>query len=361
MMETKEEEEEEKEEELDPKSISLALMKLFGRWQLQSSSSSSSHSEEGEEREAEIMDPTMRAFLKLYGRWKMSHNNELDDNKYNEEEDTRRKERWFVGSAEEQELLHLREDLLLSSSSSSSSSGSDTEEESTTLWTTRQRLFETARIAFGHGVEEDNDDDMMIPNQRLAIHAIQILQEQEMQQQCSSVSWDEQHFVCIVATSSCIGTAAGMDSYGENKHRFAYRVRIENLHPSQTIQLLGRTWRMQGGHSRRRAALAAMAPVTTSENHDDDDDNEDVVEVNAPTTGVVGHLPVLKPRQVFEYMSGCELTGEGTMEGYLHFCVVDPSTPSAMVGDPVEALEESDDFVQFKVAVKPFPLVATGT
>ena len=72
---------------------------------------------------------------------------------------------------------------------------------------------------------------------------------------------------------------------------------------------------------------------------------------------LVGHLPVLQPGQVFEYMSGTDLVNtHGVMQGHFYMARVPPKTPSARSGDHVEALNVGD---KFEVAVAPFPLVAT--
>jgi uncharacterized protein affecting Mg2+/Co2+ transport len=71
---------------------------------------------------------------------------------------------------------------------------------------------------------------------------------------------------------------------------------------------------------------------------------------------VVGHLPVLRPGQVFEYTSGTELaTAKGIMRGHLYMARVPEGAISAKSGDDIEALKLSD---KLKVAVSPFPLDA---
>lgn len=70
----------------------------------------------------------------------------------------------------------------------------------------------------------------------------------------------------------------------------------------------------------------------------------------------VGHLPVLRPGQCFEYMSGTDLaTTHGQMSGKFYMAYVPPGTPSAKTGDHVEALTSDDN--KFQVKVGPFPLV----
>ena len=70
----------------------------------------------------------------------------------------------------------------------------------------------------------------------------------------------------------------------------------------------------------------------------------------------MGQLPVIKPGEAFEYMSGCELeTPKGTMEGSFHLAKVPSDTPSAMIGNTIPAFSSPD---KFEVPVKPFPLEA---
>ena len=139
---------------------------------------------------------------------------------------------------------------------------------------------------------------------------------------------------------SCIGkTASGSAPTSDTKHRFAYRIRVENLPENdKTVQLLGRTWKIQDD-----SGLDPGNPIV----------------VKAPTTGAVGHLPVLHPGEVFEYMSGCELaTKTGTMSGMFHMATVPPKTRYAMVGDPVDAFQSDQ---KFELAVQLFPLIADDT
>lgn len=79
------------------------------------------------------------------------------------------------------------------------------------------------------------------------------------------------------------------------------------------------------------------------------------------TMVVVGHLPVLQPGQVFEYMSGCDLfTKHGTMKGSFHMAIVDGSTRSAIVGDPIDVFGEQNPIV-FEMPVHEFALEADDT
>lgn len=76
---------------------------------------------------------------------------------------------------------------------------------------------------------------------------------------------------------------------------------------------------------------------------------------------VVGHLPVLQPGQVFEYISGCDLfTKHGTMKGSFHMAIVDGSTRSAIVGDPIDVFGEQNPIV-FEMPVHEFALEADDT
>jgi len=214
---------------------------------------------------------------------------------------------------------------------SSSSSGDDID---TSLWTSREAVRSAIQTAF-----RTPTSMATTTQQRFAILTIHWLQDVEQMIQRSSVSTE--HGLRVVATSSCIGIASsGSALINETKHRFAYRIRVENLADSEsTVQIVGRTWSIQ-------------------EDGDSTGYTPDPVIVNAPTTGAVGHLPVLPPGHVFEYMSGCELaTTTGTMGGLFHMAVVDEKTPSAMVGDPIDAFQ-SPGSEKFELAVQPFPLIA---
>ena len=137
----------------------------------------------------------------------------------------------------------------------------------------------------------------------------------------------------------------------ESKYRFAYRVRVENV-GEQHVQLLGRFWYIQElnpttSPSKKSSQSPSIQPERTS---------TPPIVVDAPVTGVVGHLPVLGPGQVFQYMSGTDLTTtRGVMEGHFYMAKVPPGTPSATSGDDVEALKAND---KLQVTVAPFPLEA---
>ena len=210
-----------------------------------------------------------------------------------------------------------------------------------------------------------------------AIRAYQILQEQRQILRLSSTSLDDQHAVQVTAFSKCIGRSLSRPprrhrrpqqpqqqlqqplsslstktttTTSSNKYRFAYRIRIENRHDTDTFQLLGRTWY-----------------IVQDDNHDDDNsssgDHENheetrpILRVHAPDTGAVGQFPVLPPGQAFEYTSGAEVTSSGHMRGCFYLAPVPRKTPSATVGMRVPALEESSQSdQQFAVTVQPFPL-----
>jgi uncharacterized protein affecting Mg2+/Co2+ transport len=71
---------------------------------------------------------------------------------------------------------------------------------------------------------------------------------------------------------------------------------------------------------------------------------------------IVGHLPVLRPGQCFEYMSGTDLvTTRGMMSGKFYMARVPPGTPSAKTGDHVQALQRDNN--KFQVNIATFPLV----
>jgi ApaG protein len=49
----------------------------------------------------------------------------------------------------------------------------------------------------------------------------------------------------------------------------------------------------------------------------------------------VGHLPVIRPGEAFEYRSGCELhTLTGTLSGSFYMTEVDDVAESCQIGDP---------------------------
>lgn len=206
-----------------------------------------------------------------------------------------------------------------------------------TQWTTVNVLQKAIKYAMRRTPPADAEKRRLY--QQWAIRAFQLLQDQENMQRLSSTSIEGG--VRVTCTSRCVGRTitigreASSISQAATKFRFAYRVRIENVSPDQTMQLLGRTWVIQD-YSR------------------DGEPVGEPVRVHAPQTGAVGKLPVLQPGQAFEYMSSCELTTKtGVMNGCFHLCRVEPDTPSAQVGMRVAAFESPD---RFEVAVAAFPL-----
>lgn len=75
----------------------------------------------------------------------------------------------------------------------------------------------------------------------------------------------------------------------------------------------------------------------------------------------VGNLPVLGPGELFEYISGADITTSfGAMEGFFYMAQVDmQTTESSHVGDKeVEALSwKSNDERRFEMPVGRFGLV----
>ncbi len=76
----------------------------------------------------------------------------------------------------------------------------------------------------------------------------------------------------------------------------------------------------------------------------------------------MGHLPVIRPGESFEYDSKCELgTKKGSMRGWFHMALVPAATKSAQVGDPIDVLlnkDDEEDEIFFKVPVGPFTLTS---
>lgn len=218
----------------------------------------------------------------------------------------------------------------------------------------------------------------------------------------------------VVATSALMMRPA---SSGTRKYRFCYRIRVENIADmidaaalknkneieTQTdgkeegsedkdgkegsedvehraVQILGRTWNISergtSTSSWHKTSSSSVLQrlleegVITGITNDGKNGNTDgdgsnalrvVQTVNEPRTGAVGHLPVLGPGEVFEYMSGADIaTPTGAMEGCFHMASVDmQKTDSAHVGDQVESLTwKPNDKRRFEMPVGRFGLVA---
>jgi len=222
----------------------------------------------------------------------------------------------------------------------------------------------------------------------------------------SSVYTDYGHGVRVVV-SSCLMMRQGVSK----QNRFAYRVRVENILDviddlkkkdegnnssessedaadideeeksssdgieTRAIQLLGRSWTiLERGplHKTPTSLLQRLLEEGVVANTDDnvesaggEDINEDefrvVQTVTEKRTGAVGHHPVLGPGEVFEYMSGADIsTPTGAMEGIFHMAQVNMQTcDSAHIGDDVDALKwKVDDERLFDMPVARFGFVA---
>ncbi len=102
-------------------------------------------------------------------------------------------------------------------------------------------------------------------------------------------------FTCSVA----VRYLAEQSDPGKQQHAFAYTVTVRNTGPV-TAQLIGRHW-----------------TVTDAHGHVD--------EVRG--LAVVGHQPVLKPGEQFEYTSWTRIaSAQGTMRGTF-FCMTDEARP----------------------------------
>jgi uncharacterized protein affecting Mg2+/Co2+ transport len=206
-------------------------------------------------------------------------------------------------------------------------------------WTTPSHLREAVRIAFRFS---SSSSSLHSELHGWAIRAIQIIQDQNTIWDHSSVSFTPDETVRVTATSRFLGTSSSVPITANfspliPKYRFAYRIRVENVSKnSTTVQLLGRYW--------------CIAEERNDDDHDDNDD-DGIIEVDAPYTGAVGQLPVLKPGQVFEYVSGTELaTSTGSMLGHLYMATVPDKTRSGKSGDNVTAVTTET----FQAPVKPF-------
>jgi len=257
-------------------------------------------------------------------------------------------------------------------------------------------LMNAVRIAFRAPlVSPTPSNEETLPKQTIiqrrhkdAIDVSNLLSEQlRMWSGKSSISVDVERGVRVVATSSCLmrsSSSVGVSGLDKQSYKFAYRIRVENIadllddaktQPSsksdddsnkssvehRAIQLLGRTWRISECRPKNQKPSSVLQRLLeTNENNQGDETQDELKEVqlvNEPRTGAVGHLPVLGPGEVFEYMSGAELsTPTGQMEGCFHMANVDMQlTDSAHVGNPVEALSwASDDERRFEAKVGKF-------
>ncbi len=207
---------------------------------------------------------------------------------------------------------------------------------------TSDDLINAVRIAFrapltsptpSSGEETLSRQSIIQRRQRDAIDTAQILSAQlENWSDKSSVSVDLDHGVRVVATSSCLMTSSTVPP-GQYTYKYAYRIRVENIvdlidakkealgdEPSDSavenraVQLLGRTWRISevrpknANHVSTLQRLLEDGALTKEggqhNDHEDEEETREVQVVNEPRTGAVGHLPVLGPGEVFEYMSG---------------------------------------------------------
>jgi uncharacterized protein affecting Mg2+/Co2+ transport len=225
-----------------------------------------------------------------------------------------------------------------------------------------------------------------------------------------------------VATSSLIrrpveGSSIGVGTMG--KYGYIYRIRVENIsdiidnnddseslssndeQSIRSVQLLGRRWIIserrndlnsesitsklkrvleegvtEEGVHETRTTPSIMKQVQLHQSlmraKDDTEKNSGVEEkgqrdpqlrvvqtVDEPRTGAVGHFPVIRPGEVFSYMSGADLsTPSGCMEGCFYMAFVDVSTNSAQMGEDVEALKwKSSDIRKFEMPISIFGLI----
>lgn len=203
-----------------------------------------------------------------------------------------------------------------------------------------------------------------------AISAFSLLNEQlNLWGGKSSVTADLERGVRVVCTSACMSTSG--KTSGKN-NRYAYRIRVENIRDlvnnetrteeeDSSFQLLGRTWKIFDYGSKKLDPLQLLLAKDGTATEEDDDAAADAVKLRDivvdPKGGAVGHFPVIRPGEVFEYMSGCEVRDEGGMEGSFYMAVVDSETDSAIDQDEVEALHwKDDDPRRFKAEVNRFGL-----
>jgi len=165
-------------------------------------------------------------------------------------------------------------------------------------------------------------------------------------------------------------------SKGDISNRFAYRIRVENTgivkdgsSGGRPIQLLGRFWSIQEEGENASEAVEVKAPKTGAGKL-----NKSIkincickwslymhcIYIVCLDMHKVGHLPVIHPGEIFEYMSGCEIsTNTGSLSGYFYMADVEEDTQSAMCGENAEALNWNDERT-FQMPVGPFRLVKGG-
>ena len=199
----------------------------------------------------------------------------------------------------------------------------------------------------GQDIDKALEKIDIIRMQKVAIDSINLLEDQKLMWDRTSISTDEKKGIRVIAVSRCIGVSTGghpgLNEAPTVRHKFAYRIRIENFNEpgsdkSVNVQLLGRKWRI--------------------EEDEDAEDSNKVMKVDAPTTGAVGHLPVIRPGEAFEYISGCDLhTLTGTLSGSFYMTEVDDDAESCQVGDPTNAFDLPKER-HFEMEVLPVKLVA---
>eukprot|EP00884_Botryococcus_braunii_P018636 jgi/Botrbrau1/5456/Bobra.27_1s0007.1 len=133
----------------------------------------------------------------------------------------------------------------------------------------------------------------------LAFAALRVLGEQLEMARCSSTSMTRS--IQIDVDSSFSGVLLPLASSAERyAYKYAYRIRISNL-GEEKVQVTGRHWVSKDGSGKQHMIIPPHSP------------------------GVVGCLPILNPRDCFEYYSGMDLpTPSGSMFGCLHCTTLPP-------------------------------------
>jgi len=258
----------------------------------------------------------------------------------------------------------------------------------------------TSQITNDSNEEIQSTSDIISRRHRDAIDACSQLNQQiHNWGKKSSISIDWKHGVRVTVTSSLM-----MKHGPTKKNRFTYRIRVENIMDiidemkqkknertssidssdddgleHRAVQLLGRAWVIseRGPWHKTSSSLLQQlmeegveftsthsdnvdAETTTTDENVNNNKLRVVQTVNEPRTGAVGHLPVLGPGEVFEYMSGADIaTLTGAMKGSFHMAKVDmQTTDSGHIGDDVDALTwKADDERRFEMPVAQFGLI----
>jgi len=209
-----------------------------------------------------------KAILSLYLKWIAAEQKQDDDNYIDDYDD----------DDDEETIANYMQQIILKEEGDDKKSANDNDGNTTnnnnesslralfhanSVWASKQDLKRAIRLGMlQNDLGHDNESSPLLGT---PIQVVRTLNEQELLLEQSVVTTNSEMGVRVVATSQYIGGSfhpgggavsalGGRGFLGEQKYRFAYRMRVENL-PSndKTVQLLGRTWNIhehnQHGHT----------------------------------------------------------------------------------------------------------------